>query len=80
MEENSAVSSTQSLLEHVAALERRIVWLEDKIQQFEGKIPTTNLISSNFLYRAFAVWGHMVVAQLLIVIPLYCLLALLGLR
>ena len=80
MEEDSAVSGTVSFLEHVAAMEKRIVWLEDKVQQFEGEIPTTNLISSNFLSRAFAVWGHLVVAQLLIAIPLYCLLALLGLK
>ena len=77
MEESS---STACVLEHVIAMEKRIIWLENQIEQSKNNSSATNLLSPNFLSRAFAVWGHFMVAQLLIFIPLYCLLAILGLR
>jgi hypothetical protein len=35
----------------------------------EEKIPKTRLLSERFITRAFAVWGHFFVAQLIISIP-----------
>ena len=42
-------------------------------------LPNTALISPSFLSRAFAVWGHYFVAQLLIAIPIYVLILLFAL-
>lgn len=35
------------------------------------KLPNTSLLSSNFLARAFTVWGHFVVAQFLLIVIFY---------
>jgi hypothetical protein len=35
-------------------------------QKSNFDLPNTNLLSSNFITRAFAVWGHYFVAQLII--------------
>jgi hypothetical protein len=78
--------------EYVTTLERRIVQLEEQIGNFEKQIlsqqtsisnvtkrlPDTDLLSSSFIKRAFTVWGHMFVAQLLIAVPIYCLIFLLA--
>jgi len=58
-----------------------------RVQQLEAQaavrqptnLPNTKLISPNFLSRAFAVWGHFFVANLLISIGISCLLVILGL-
>jgi len=36
-------------------------------------LPRTRLVSPNFIQRAFAVWGHYFIAQLIISIPLTCI-------
>jgi hypothetical protein len=36
-------------------------------------LPKTNLFSPSFIQRAFAVWGHYFVAQLMITVPLLCI-------
>ncbi len=69
------------LMEYLGQLEHRVALLEDENRNFrsmmvdqsslESKnisryIPKTNLFSKNFLFRAFTVWGHMFVAQLII--------------
>lgn len=57
--------------EYVSSLERRIVSLESEMQNLretalqvdttvdgiKGRLPTTSLMSPNFLARAFTVWG-----------------------
>jgi hypothetical protein len=69
--------------EYVTTLEKRIIQLEEQIGKFEKQIssqrlPDTDLLSPSFLRRAFTVWGHMFVAQLLIAIPIYCVIFLLA--
>ena len=80
------------LLEKIAKLEKRIEELEtgsdrshrrvdqiaDLVRSGGRSIPQTDLLSESFIRRAFAVWGHYFVAQLCIVIPLYCLFFFLG--
>jgi len=44
-----------SLRDQIEKLERRLVWLEER-DPWEG-LPETELLSENFLGRAFAVWG-----------------------
>ena len=73
MIENVSSSYPLSSPEYVTSLEKKVSQLESKIQQLESRLPNTSLLSPNFLSRAFTVWGHLFVAQLLITIPLYCL-------
>jgi hypothetical protein len=58
-----------------------------RVQQLEGQalvrqntnVPNIKLISPNFLSRAFAVWGHFFVANLLISIAVGCIFTIIGL-
>ncbi|MBF4509874.1 MAG: hypothetical protein ISP10_05315 [Aeromicrobium sp.] len=43
-----------------------IAYLEQRIAALEARLPQTKLVNPSFLSRAFAVWGHHFVAQLLI--------------
>ncbi len=40
--------------------------LEQRVRTLEMRLPNTKLLATGFLSRAFAVWGHLFVAQLLI--------------
>jgi len=51
----------------------------DEIDNEFDEIPNSNIISPNFLSRAFAVWGHYFVAQLIIAIPIYIIFILFSL-
>jgi hypothetical protein len=55
-----AFKNMDELKAYLDQLERRV----DAIDQKQA--PQTNLISRNFLKRAFAVWGHFFVANLII--------------
>jgi hypothetical protein len=71
--------------DYVMTLEKRIIQLENQIQEVQKKLseqkttiteidkdlPVTNLLSNKFLTRAFAVWGHVFVAQLIIALIFY---------
>jgi hypothetical protein len=72
------------LTNYLARLEDRVVMLESQNESLNryitelggdaGKmIPKTSLLSPSFIQRAFAVWGHYFVAQLIISIPLACI-------
>lgn len=58
-----------------------------RVQQLEGQalvkqntsVPNIKLFSPNFLTRAFAIWGHFFVANLLISLAVSCLFVILGL-
>lgn len=47
-----------------------------EIAELQDRIPDSNIISPKFINRAFAVWGHYVVAGFIIVIPFICLTSL----
>jgi len=84
-------SSSPYSPEYVFALEKRIMYLEGEIATLRqgvenafrqsaavsSNLPNTAIISPSFLSRAFAVWGHLFVAQLIITIPIYCIIYLL---
>ena len=73
--------------EYVFALEKRIMVLEMEVRQLTRdvnlindsyeperiNIPKSWVMSPNFIERAFAIWGHYFVAQVIIAIPIYCL-------
>lgn len=58
-----------------------------RVQQLEGQamtrqpanVPNIKLLSPNFLTRAFAVWGHFFVSNLIISIAVSCIFVILGL-
>jgi len=58
-----------------------------RVQQLEGQamtrqpanVPNIKLLSPNFLTRAFAVWGHFFVSNLIISITVSCIFVILGL-
>lgn len=63
--------------EYVAYLERRIASLETEVGALGARIPDTQLLSRSFFSRAFAVWGHYLVASITLAIPGYALVFLL---
>jgi len=78
------VAYLETLEKRVVALERENRDLEGQKQNLNAYIgelggdaqkllPKTSLLSPNFLMRAFTVWGHYFVAQLIISIPLTCI-------
>lgn len=60
--------------EHINALLSRIRHLEERLAFLEGRLPRTSLLSSNFLARAFTIFGHQLVAQLIIAVPIWVLI------
>ena len=43
-----------------------VAYLEQRIAALEARLPRTKVVAPGFLTRAFAIWGHMFVANLLI--------------
>lgn len=60
--------------EYVAYLEQRVAALEARMGLAESRMPNTQLVSPSFFSRAFAVWGHYMVASVTIAIPFYVLM------
>ena len=85
-------SSSPNTPEYIFALEKRIMILEGEARRMSNalnlaitnsnnavaKIPNSAIMSQSFLSRAFAVWGHFFVAQLIITIPISCIFFLIG--
>jgi hypothetical protein len=64
----------------IANLVARVQMLEQQVASKQvGGLPNTALISRNFLSRAFAVWGHFFVSNLLISLALSCIMVIIGL-
>ncbi|MEW6092377.1 MAG: hypothetical protein AB1531_00280 [Chloroflexota bacterium] len=60
----------QSLVSQKESLTRYIQELGGDAQKM---LPKTSLLSPSFLQRAFTVWGHNFVAQMIISIPILCI-------
>ncbi|HSQ27009.1 MAG TPA: hypothetical protein VLM80_07775 [Anaerolineales bacterium] len=58
---------------HIQELQRQIAAQAYRIAELETRLPQTNLISPNFLTRAFAVWGHYFVSNLILGIIFGCI-------
>ena len=58
----------------IELLEAQVQQQADEISSLTDRLPDTNLISPNFLKRAFTVWGHYVVAGFIIAVPFICLM------
>ncbi len=66
----SLESSNATLQADNQSLNRYIKELGGDAQKM---LPKTGLLSTSFMQRAFTVWGHYFVAQLLISIPIVCI-------
>ncbi len=77
-------NNMNDLTTYLNALEERIKTLESQNDSFrryitdlggdaQKMLPKSSLLSSSFIQRAFAVWGHYFVAQLIISIPIVCI-------
>jgi hypothetical protein len=77
-------NNLNELTTYLGSLETRLKTLEAQNETLRSYIaeqgsgasaalPKTNLLSKNFLMRAFTVWGHMFVAQLIISAPIFCI-------
>ena len=55
-----------------------VAYLEERIAALEARIPDTKLLSNKFMTRAWTVWGHYFVAQLVITAVLWALIMVVG--
>ena len=70
---DSAESDLEQLSMKIELLEDQLTTQSEEIESLKERIPNTNLISPNFLKRAFTVYGHYVAAGFIIAIPFICL-------
>jgi hypothetical protein len=70
---DSVEISLERLGMKIDQLEDQITTQTQEIEALRERIPNTNLISPNFLKRAFTVYGHYVAAGFIIAIPFICL-------
>jgi hypothetical protein len=72
------------LTSYLDAMENRVKTLESQNESLRRYItemggdaakmlPKTGLLSNSFIQRAFTVWGHYFVAQLIISVPIVCI-------
>ena len=71
--------SLEQLQSRVEKLERQLQINSIDIEGINKRVPDSNIISPNFLKRAFTVWGHYVVAGFIIAIPMFCIMMALAL-
>ena len=74
---NELTTYLNTLDDRVKTLERQNESLQRYITELGGDaqkmLPKTSLLSNSFIQRAFAIWGHYFVAQLIIAIPIMCI-------
>jgi hypothetical protein len=89
----SMPNSSPNSPEYIFALEKRIMILEEELRRCSkeinqaislsnntiAKIPDSAIMSPSFLTRAFALWGHVLIAGLIIALPIYCIIYMIGL-
>ncbi len=57
----------------IADLRNQISAQAYRIAELEARLPRTNLVSPNFLTRAFAVWGHYFVSSFILGVIFSCI-------
>jgi len=77
-------NNMNELTSYLDAMENRLKTLESQNESLRRYItemgadaakllPKTGLLSNSFIQRAFTVWGHYFVAQLIISVPIVCI-------
>ena len=75
--------TNDDLIKQLERAESKIDQLQRRIDQLErlsgtASLPKTMLLDENFVKRAFAVYGHVFVAGILIAVPFYCFIFLMS--
>ncbi|MFH2103968.1 MAG: hypothetical protein ABIJ39_11510 [Chloroflexota bacterium] len=74
---NDLTSYLKAMEDRIRTVEAENDSLQRYIQEMGGDaskmLPKSAIYSPNFLRRAFAIWGHYFVAQLIISIPITCI-------
>jgi hypothetical protein len=80
---NELTGYLEAMENRVKTLEGQNASLSHALTELGGDdkeaLPKTNLLSRKFLARAFTVWGHYFVAQLLISLAVACIFLVIGL-
>ena len=71
MSDGQPLLPNPSLPDDAEALTTHIHELDARVQGLEARLPNTWLLSDNLLKRAFGVYGHYLLAVLIIVIPIF---------
>jgi hypothetical protein len=71
--QNQEENSIAALHSRVAELEKQLQMQSLELEALVQRVPDTMIISPNFLKRAFTVYGHTLVAGLIIAIPIWCI-------
>lgn len=64
---------TSAISGQLHELQRQLTAQAFRIADLEARLPRTNLVSPNFLSRAFAVWGHFFVSNLILSLIFGCI-------
>lgn len=70
MTESEATTAIVPSQPEIEALQTRIHELEAQVEALQSRLPNTWLLSDNLLKRAFGVYGHYLLAGLLIAVPI----------
>ncbi len=65
-QETEAHGDTAQLERKVIVLEQQVQTLREQFDALDNRIPRTALLSHRLLTRAFAVWGHLLAAQVVV--------------
>ena len=57
-------------------IEKRIETLHERLSRIEERVPDSEILSSNFLTRALAIWGHTLAIQLLFTVGIWVVILL----
>ena len=70
MSEETKTAIVAPVQGEIEALQARVQELETQLQAVQGRLPDTWILSDNLLKRAFGVYGHYLLAALLIAVPI----------
>lgn len=70
MSEGISTTTVAPAQGEIEALQARVQELETQLEAVQGRLPNTWLLSDNLLKRAFGVYGHYLLAALLIAVPI----------
>ena len=76
MSESDLLKELEKAHAEIADLRNRITQLERS--QNYASLPDTMILDHNFVKRALAIYGHVLIAGFIIMIPIYCTLFLLS--
>ena len=71
--QNLEENSLEALQSRVAELEKQLQMQSLELETLVQRVPDSLIISPNFLKRAFTVYGHNLVAGLIIAVPIWCI-------